>query len=161
MARVTGCVQGYRNGGMMSDYYSQEIANFAVNRHLIEISGVDDEVNDPSVEVTIYKGYDRLVRTGDDKFVPYLSQRVDNRYPQYTLKTHGKIVDGVLITDPIPDAIMPHSSERHIGDRTMRGMRLRLKLTADGAEGLLAGFEDWEKWFNFHRKGVVSEVGKY
>lgn len=161
MARVIGCVQGYRNGGMMSDYYSQEVANFAINRHLIEIAGVTDEQNSPSVQVTIYKGFDRLVRTGDDKFVPYLSQRIDQRYPQYTMHTHGKIVDGVLITDPIPDAVLPHSSERSIGDRDMKDMTLRLKLTPDGAEGILAGYDNWHHWYRIHSKRVVSEVGKY
>jgi hypothetical protein len=161
LARVIGCVQGYRMGGMMSDYYSQEIADFAVNRHLIEITGVEDEMNSPHVEITIYKGFDRLVRTGDNKFVPFLSQRIDERYPQYTMHTHGKIVDGVLITDPIPNAVMPHSSERNIGDREMHDMRLRLKLTDDGAEGILAGYDKWANWYNWHAKGVVSEVGKY
>jgi hypothetical protein len=161
LARVIGCVQGYRTGGMMSDYYSQEVANFAVNRHLIEITGIHDETNDPSVEVTIYKGYDRLVRTGDDKFVPFLSQRIDERYPQYVMHTHGRIVDGVLITDPIRNALLPHSSERIIGDREMHDLTLRLKLTPDGAEGILAGYDNWEHWYNIHSKRVVSEVGKY
>ena len=161
MARVVGCVQGYRTGGMMSEYYSQEVATFAVNRHLIEISGVVDETNDPSVEVTIYKGIDRLVRTADDKFVPFLSQRIDERFPKYTLHTQGKIVDGVLITDPIPDALLPRSSERIIGDRELRDMRLRLRLTPDGAEGMLGGFDNIAFWYNIHSKGVVSEVGKY
>jgi hypothetical protein len=146
---------------MMSDYYSQEVANFPVNRHLIEITRVHDETNDPSVEVTIYKGYDRLVRTGDDKFVPYLSQRIDERYPQYIMHTHGKIVDGVLITDPIPNALLPLSSERIIGDREMHDLTLRLKLTRDGAEGILAGYDNWAHWYNIHSKRVVSEVGKY
>jgi hypothetical protein len=161
LARVIGCVQGYRTGGMMSDYYSQEVANFSINRHLIEISGVDDETNDPAVDVTIYKGYDRLVRTPDGKFVPFLSQRIDERYPQYTMKTKGRIVDGVLITDPIREAVLPHSSERIVGDRVMRDMVLRLKLTPDGAEGMLGGYDNWRHWYNIHSKRVVSEVGKY
>ena len=62
--------------------------------------------------MTIYKGMDQLVQTADDKFVPFLSQRIDVRFPKYTMKTQGKIVDGVLITDPIPDALLPRSSER-------------------------------------------------
>ena len=48
--------------------------------HLIEITGVDDARNDPAVEVSIYKGMDRLVRTGDNGFVPFLSQRIDPRF---------------------------------------------------------------------------------
>jgi hypothetical protein len=161
MARVVGCVQGYRTGGMMSDYYSQEIANFSVNRHLIEITGVDDEQNDPAVQVAIYKGYDRLVRAGDGKFVPLLSQRIDPRFPQYAMHTRGRIVNGVLITDPIARARLPRSSERNLGDRLMRDMVLRLKLTPDGAEGMLGGYDDVASWYNIHSKLVVAEVGKF
>jgi hypothetical protein len=161
LARVIGCVQGYRTGGFNSDYYTQEVADFSVNRHLIEITGVDDEVNDPSVEVTIYKGYDRLVRTGDNKFVPFLSQRVDRRFPQYTMHTRGRIVSGVLITDPIAEALLPHSSMRDIGERDMRDMTLRLRLTPDGAEGLLAGYDNWKKWYNLHSKKMAASNGRY
>jgi hypothetical protein len=161
LARVLGCVVGYRSGGFMSDYYSQEVADFSVNRHLIEISGVDDEVNDPAVEVTIYKGYDRLVRTSDGKYVPYLSQRIDERFPQYTMHTRGRIVDGTLITDPIRQALLPHSSMRDLGERDMRDMTLRLKLTPDGADGLLAGYDQWKKMYNLHAKKISSGPGIY
>lgn len=160
LSRVLGCVQGYRTGGQTAEYYSQEIVTFPVNRHLIEITGVDDETNDPRVVVNIYKGYDRLVRTGDNQFVPYLSQRIDTRYPQYTMHTTGRIVNGVLTTDPIPQALMPHSSQRKLADRDMRDMTLRLKLTEDGAEGILAGYDNWRHLWNAHAKRVTAELNK-
>jgi hypothetical protein len=160
LSRVFGCVQGYRTGGQTAEYYNQEIVTYPVNRHLIEITGVDDERNDAAVIVNIYKGYDRLVRTGDDKFVPYLSQRIDTRYPQYNMRTTGRIVDGVLITDPIPEALMPHSSQRKLADRDMRDMTLRLKLTEDGAEGILAGYDNWRHLWNTHSKRVTAELNK-
>jgi hypothetical protein len=160
LSRVFGCVQGYRTGGQTAEYYNQEIVTYPVNRHLIEITGVDDEKNDPAVVVNIYKGYDRLVRTGDDKYVPYLSQRIDTRYPQYTMHTTGRIVNGVLITDPIPEALLPHSSQRKLADRDMRDMTLRLKLTSDGAEGILAGYDNWRHLWNTHSKRVTAELNK-
>lgn len=160
LSRVLGCVQGYRTGGQTAEYYNQEIVTYPVNRHLIEITGVDDEKNDPAVTVNIYKGYDRLVRTGDNKFVPYLSQRIDPRYPQYTMHTTGKIVNGVLITDPIERALLPHSSQRKLADRDIRDMRLRLRLTGDGAEGILAGYDNWRHLWNTHSKRVTAELNK-
>jgi hypothetical protein len=159
-ARVLGCVLGWRTGGQTAEFYASEIVAFPVNRHLIEITGVDDEMNDPAVEVNIYKGFDRLVRTGDNKFVPFLSQRIDPRYPKYTMKLAGKIVNGVLITDPVPEAIFPHSSERQMGDRRMRDMSLRLKLTPEGAEGMLTGYDDWQKINNWNNKRVTAELDK-
>jgi hypothetical protein len=160
LSRVFGCVQGYRTGGQTAEYYNQEIVTYPVNRHLIEVTGVDDENNDPHVEVNIYKGYDRLVRTGDDKFVPYLSQRIDARYPQYTMHTTGRIFDGVLITDPIAEALLPHSSQRKLADRDMRDMTLRLKLTPEGATGILAGYDNWRHLWNTHSKRVTAELNK-
>jgi hypothetical protein len=161
MARVVGCVQGWRKTGFMAEFYSKEVETSPVNRHLIEITGVSDESNDPDVEVTIYKGRDRLVRTASGAFIPFMSHRIDERFPQYILKTHGKIVDGVLITDPIPFARLPLlqielPNERHIHDLT-----LRLKLTGDGAEGLLGGYEELGSWWNNHSKGPGSDIGKY
>jgi len=160
LARVLGCVQGYRTGGQTAEFYNAEIATFAVNRHLIEINGVDNELNDPAVTIHFYKGYDRLVRTGDNRFVPGLSQRIDTRYPQYVMKTTGRIVNGVLITDPIKDALMPHSSQRKIGDRDMKDMTVRLKLTPDGAEGILAGYDNWKHLWNQHSKRTTAELNK-
>ena len=161
MARVLGCVQGWRKNGFMAEFYSKEVETSPVNRHLIEITGVDDETNDPDVEVAIFKGRDRLVRTASGAFVPFISHRIDERFPQYMFKTHGRIVDGVLITDPIPLARVPLlqiqiPDERHIHDLT-----LRLKLTANGAEGLLGGYEELATWWNVHSKSPGSDVGKY
>jgi hypothetical protein len=161
MARVLGCVQGWRKNGFMAEFYSKEVETSPINRHLIEITGVDSETNDPDVEVAIYKGRDRLVRTASGSFIPFISHRIDERYPQYMFKTHGRIVDGVLITDPIPVARLPLlqiqiPDERHIHDLT-----LRLKLTANGAEGLLGGYEELATWWNVHSKSPGSDVGKY
>lgn len=161
LARVVGCVMGYRKGGQSSEFYSQEIINSAINRHLIEITGVDDEVNDPAVEVKVYKGVDRLVRAGDGRFVPFLSQRVDERFPKYMFGMKGRIENGVLITEPAPHAVMPIMSERNIGERVMRDVVLRLRLSAQGAEGLLGGYDNWRGWYNIHSKRVVAELSKY
>jgi hypothetical protein len=162
LARVIGCIQGFRTSGMTGTFYRSEVPNFTFNRHLIEITGVDDMRNDPDVQVSIYKGIDQLVRTaGGDTFVPYTSQRIDVRFPQFTMKTRGRIVDGVLITEPIPYARFPIRETSNIGERRMHDLRLRLKLTADGAEGLLAGYEDKAAWWNIKSKGVTPELDKY
>ena len=160
-ARVFGCVMGYRTGGQIAEFYNAEITNFPVDRHLVEITGVNDEVNDPSVDVYIYKGFDRLVRTGDNKFVPFLSSRIDARYPQYAMHTKGRIENGVLITDPIPNALFPLSTERNLGDRDMKDMVLRLKLTGEGAQGMLSGYDNWRHQYLFNSKRVTAELSKY
>ena len=162
LARVIGCIQGFRTSGLTGDFYRSEVPNFSFNRHLIEIAGVDDETNDPEVQVSIYKGIDQLVRTaGGDKFVPYTSQRIDQRFPQFNIRTRGKIVDGVLTIDPVPYARFPIRETANVGERRIRDLHLRLKLGRDGAEGLLAGYEDVAAWWNIKSKGVTPELDKY
>lgn len=163
MARVLGCVMGWRTTGFMAEFYSNEIDTRPINRHLIEITGVDDAKNDPDVEVHIYKGRDRLVRSASGSFIPFISNRIDARFPQFMSSTHGKIVDGVLITDPIPLARFPLHVIEIPGERRMRDVRLRLKLTDTGAEGVLAGYEILDTWWNMHSKGpgVGTDIGRY
>jgi hypothetical protein len=162
MARVIGCIQGFRTSGLTGTFYRSEVPNFSINRHLIEITGVESGTNDPHVQVTIYKGADQLVRSaGADAFVQYTSQRIDVRFPQFIIKTHGKIVDGVLITDPVPYARFPIRETANVGERRMRDLSLRLKLTPGGAEGVLAGYEDTAAWWSIKSKGVTPELDKY
>jgi hypothetical protein len=162
LMRVIGCIQGFRTSGLTGTFYRSEIPNFPVNRHLIEITGVDDMRTDPDVQITIYKGMDQLVRaSGGDAFVPYTSQRIDVRYPQFTLKAHGRIVDGVLSVDPIPYARFPIRETANVGERRMHDVHIQLKLGADGAEGTLAGYEDAAAWWNIKSKGVTPDLDKY
>ena len=163
LARVVGCVMGWRTTGFMAEFYSDEIETSPINRHLIEITGIDDAINDESVEVALYKGRDRLVRTGSGNFIPFISHRVDERFPQYVFKTHGKIVDGVLTSDPIPLARMPLNIVQIPGERRIRDLRFRLKLTDTGAEGVLGGYEDVDVWWAMHSKGpgVGSDIGAF
>jgi hypothetical protein len=161
-ARAMGCIEGFRTGGFSVEFYSNEVVTSPVNRHLIEISGVDNEVNDPDVEVTIYKGRDAVVRRADrTAFVPFMSQRVDERFPEYILKTHGKIVDGVLETYPIPLARMPILHVQVPGEWQVQDLTLRLKLTPEGAQGLLAGYERLEPMWTYLSKSPGPATGKY
>jgi hypothetical protein len=160
LARALGCVQGYRTGGHSAEFYNTEVVTSSVNRHLIEIRDVDDEVNDPHVEVFLYKGYDRLVRSGDGKFIANLSQRIDDRYPRYNLRTTGRIENGVLITDPIKEALLPRVAQSKLGDRRIRDFVLRLKLTSDGADGIMAGYDDVSKVWNILSRQITAEQNK-
>ncbi len=162
MARVLGCVQGWRKTGFMAEFYSKEVETSSYNRMLIEISGVDDERNDPRVEVAIYKGLDRIVRNAaGTSFIPMMSQRVDTRFPEFVYRTRGKIVVGEVRTDPLPLARMALIQVQIPAERRMHDMTLRLKLTADGAEGIMAGYEDLDAWWHVNSKIPGSDVGRY
>jgi hypothetical protein len=61
--------------------------------------------------------------------------------------TKGKVVDGVLTTAPM-DIVMPESLRRGAANLIIHAWRVQLRLTEDGAEGLMAGYLDIEKFYN-------------
>jgi len=144
--RLYGCAPGWRKGGFINERRATEVRSQVLNRVLFEITDVDDERNDPDVVVTTYKGIDRIELDSAGKPLSGTQQRIDVRYTKYTSRTKGKIVDGVLTTDPV-DIYMPLFQIQTKSERFMRGMRLQLKLTPTGAEGLLAGYENLKEWW--------------
>lgn len=150
--RALGCVIGFRGpDGVEFIYENMAIRTDRFNRMMIELSGVQDLRNDDDVIVTLYRGMDRLLTdaTGN-AVVPGGAQRIDTRWGASLMRqTRGRIVDGVLTTEPIGEVVLPWEnlgapSYQHIHD-----MRLRLKLTATGAEGLIAGYADVQAWYHF------------
>ncbi len=148
--RALGCIRSYRDGQTANDFFdNQEIQKTSYNRSMFEITGVDSLANDDSVEVTWYRGLDQLMTdaTGEN-VVPGGSQRIDARFgKRFIQRMHGKIVDGVLITEPA-DITFPWATFGLPADELIRGMRLNLKLTPTGALGLMAGYADIDMWYN-------------
>ncbi len=147
--RVLGCVRGYRapdgdayffdNNALITDRY---------NRWLFELTDVDSLVNDDDVTVTTYRGLDGLMKTADGNgMLVGGSQVVDVKWGgRYVAKLKGKIVDGVLTTEPT-DIIFPWGTFGIPTDREMREMRMNVKLVPTGGSGLIAGYTDLENWY--------------
>jgi hypothetical protein len=148
--RALGCIRSYRDGQTANDFFdNQEIQKTSYNRSMFEITGVDSLANDDSVEVTWYRGLDPLMTdaTGEN-IVPGGSQRIDARFgKRFIQHMHGKIVDGVLITEAA-DVTFPWATFGLPADELMRGMRMNLKLTPTGALGQMGGYADIEMWYN-------------
>jgi len=148
--RALGCMAGWNGDGIPfinfqdTTYLRRHISN----RFMFEISEVDDLTNDPDVVVTTYRGLDPLLAdaTGEG-FIPGGTQRVDARFGKiYSTRFKGKIVDGVLITEPA-DGIVPNSIAFDTsGHNPIRGMRFNLKLTPERASGIIGGYADIYGW---------------
>jgi hypothetical protein len=151
--RVIGCVDGWRGPVGVLDQFglTRMFRNNVHNRLLVEITGIDSMSNDDSVDVATYRGMDDLLADASgNNYMPGGSQRVDQRYGAKLISHRkGKIVDGVLITEPA-DWIFP---EYQVNTQLMRDARFRLKLTPDGAEGLIAGYADIDDWHSAFIKG--------
>lgn len=148
--RALGCLGGWNGDGIPfinfqdTTYLRRHISN----RFMFEITEVDDLVNDPEVIVTTYRGLDPLLSdaTGEG-FIPGGTQRVDARFGKiYQARLKGKIVDGVLITEP-GDGLIPNSIAFDTsGHNIVRGMQFHLKLTPERASGIIGGYADVYSW---------------
>lgn len=147
--RAIGCVGNYRLNGTLNIFINNYMQQYNYNRVVLELTDVDSLTNDDDVTVSIYRGLNHLLTdgTGND-FVPGGSQRLDLRWgKEFIRHFHGKIVNGVLMTEPV-DAVLP--AMQNTPDTTVerfKGMRLRLKLTPEHAEGVLAGYADIETFY--------------
>src|SRR5262249_15778533 len=77
-------------------------------------------------------------------------------------EAHGRIVDGVLTTDPI-DIRFPFFANLTHAEYFLRGMRLKIDLAADGssAKGLIAGYYDFDSVWNYIGKlGYETVAGR-
>jgi hypothetical protein len=136
MWRVIGCVEGYRTE-FFDDYRMTEMRR-NTRPLLINVTGIDDERNDPEVMVTVGNGTDPMVVDTAGVPLPNGSYVMgDSPKPPVTVK--GRIVDRVLTTDAFDTTYFVATE--------VRGGRLRLELTSDGgAKGLLAGYYDALSW---------------
>ncbi|MGI9205147.1 MAG: hypothetical protein ACR2Q3_14115 [Woeseiaceae bacterium] len=148
--RAVGCIIGFRGpDGVEVIFQDKAIADRRYNRTMIELTGVDDLANDNDVTVTVYRGLDRLLTDATGlKVMSGGSQRVDMRWGAKLIRqTQGKIVDSVLTTEPIAEAIIPWMNLSVPTVQLIRDMRLQLTLTTDAANGLVAGYADVDTWY--------------
>ena len=97
LIRATGCTFSTR------DYGTPKVADQGLTSvaspTLVEVSDVDDPVNDDQVTVRIYASASPLELSGNGKGLPWASLDVDPD-PRYTMETKGRIRAGELSTEP-------------------------------------------------------------
>jgi hypothetical protein len=150
MYRAAGCIGNFRSGQISPIwwYENEYVRRYIQNRFMFEISGVDSLENDDDVTVNSYRGSDELLQEAiGDEFgqviAPGGTQRIDDRYGKFAQATwKGKIVNGVLMTEPADVQIPMMGRRNSTAIVKFRGLRFNLKLTPGRAEGLLAGYTD-------------------
>ena len=154
MYRLVGCIYGWRKGNYAEAHADRERRDASVGTILIEVSGVDDERNDPDVDVTFYTTRDVLPKDAAGNILPYSSYRV-GATPIYGTTAKGKIVDGQLITEAV-DAHLPLYAHQYTGSMFIRGLQLQLPLATPAGEtthnGMLAGYFDFDSWWDYMRR---------
>ena len=148
--RAIGCIANFRGpDGTAYHFENNYMQRFNYNRFLIELTDVDSLTDDDEVTVTTYRGLDGLLTdaTGKD-FIPGGTQRIDMRWgKQFIQKFNGKIVDGILTTDTA-DLNIPWSVTFNTNTiQYLKDVRFNLRLTPEGAEGLMGAYADVHDWY--------------
>ncbi|HEY6455430.1 MAG TPA: hypothetical protein VIY90_09150 [Steroidobacteraceae bacterium] len=161
--RAIGCVNGFRETGTFANFGDLAARSLHYDRILIELTGIDNLTNSDNVDVTFYRGLDPIIMDGTGKPLAHTTQRIDaQRGAMFVHKLHGKIDNGVLTTDPatlvIPwQSYMGYSVE---ANEWIHSARLKLNLTPDGAEGLIAGYADVESFFDAIARTRDTQVSR-
>lgn len=135
--RALGCTKAFR--ATSDRKVARQVLMSAGAPTLIEVRGIDDPRNDPNVTVNIMAGGDALPR--DARGGPLLwSSFATDPDPALRATTRGRIVDGVLTTDPV-DMRLNYKEQIIDAPRDLRAARIQLTFNADGSvDGRIDGY---------------------
>lgn len=156
MYRLLGCHYGWRHNGVLDTFGNEERRNSGRGVILMEITNVTDPRNSPDVRVAFYRAADPFSIDAAGRILPYASYRVDSNAgkPRYGAVARGRIVNGVLTTEPI-DAKLPFYANSAFAEIQLRDMRLEIDLTVSPegkVQGLVGGYYDFDKWWEYMLK---------
>lgn len=143
--RAVGCVRPFRENS--DPPFARKTMLSARAPTLIELRGVDDAANDPEVTVSVYAGADPLTRDGRGQALAGATFTLDPD-PALRATTRGRIVGGVLLTDPF-DFRVNYKEQIIDAPRQFRGARIRATLLPDGTiEGGIYGYYDLASYYS-------------
>lgn len=143
--RMIGCTTGFQSNAQGNGFQTEMYTgSWGI---LMTLKGVDDLRNDPEVEVGFYANADPIQLSANRAALPYATYAAEQD-PRYRAVTRGRIVDGVLMIDPV-DMRFHNVVNAMKDDRELRAARIRFKFTPDGGlEGFLAGYTPVEKMYD-------------
>jgi len=167
MFRALGCVvseRGHREGGADArpGYPAIQWDHNRVHMPawLIEITDLDDPMNDPDVGISIVQATLPVVKDANGEPQRDMTFEVDDN-PSTKNVTRAAIKNGVLQTTKDIDSLyLILAKYGIIPTLALEKAKLRLELTADGAlKGIVGGYQDWlDLYGGFGRGGSGVEV---
>lgn len=144
--RVVGCSNSYQSTGL-SNGWNIEMLTGAWGI-LITLSGIDDIRNDDSVDVGIFANADPIELSPSREPLINATYAID-RDPRFQARTRGRIVNGVLTTDPVDVRFHKITNSVYL-ERPLNDARVQMTLTENGGlEGYLAGYTPVEDLYDF------------
>jgi hypothetical protein len=144
--RLVGCSKSWQSTGL-SNQYEIEMYTGAWGI-LITLKGAQDLRNAKDVEVGIYANADPIQLSPTREALTNATYAMDQD-PRFRATTHGRIVNGVLTTDPVDVRFHVVTNSIQL-ERPLQDARLQVTLTPDGGmEGILAGYTQVEELYDF------------
>lgn len=144
--RVVGCNKSFQSTGQ-SNIFDIVMLTGAWGI-LITLDGVDDIVNDESVEVGFYANADPIQLSPAREPLPFATYAM-TQDPRYRATTSGRIRNGILTTDPVDVRFHWVVNSMRL-DRPLERAVARLAISEDGTlDGYLAGYTKVEDLYNF------------
>lgn len=142
---VFGCVEGWRRSGFLP-MIGNELRRAGGLSILVEVSGLDDRLNDNDVTVSLLYSADPIRRDGTSKIVlPDFTFRVNSNpeFSQDFARFRGRMVNGVIMTDVEPLVTL---HEGPASTWSLHEARMRLEFTGNGGlSATLGGYRDWRE----------------
>jgi hypothetical protein len=144
--RVVGCSNSFQSTGQSNTFTIEMLTgSWGI---LITLSGVHDIRNSDNVEVGIYSNADPIQLSPTREPLVYATYAIDQN-PRFQAKTHGRIKDGVLSTDPVDVRFHKITNGIYL-ERPLRDARVKMTLSADGVlEGYLAGYTPVDALYDY------------
>lgn len=141
---VDGCIKGWGPTGILTVTTTESRRNGEIS-WVILVSGIDDERRDDRVDVTLFYSKDPMVKSANGKdILPGFTFRITDEPERmhYFQRLRGRIVDGVVLTDPAPAIMIDKGRD---DTRLVQG-RMRLEMKPDRTlKGLIGGYIDWRR----------------
>jgi hypothetical protein len=152
--RAVGCISSFQSTGQSNAFETGMLAGeWGI---LIELSKVDDPRNDSDVDVSIYANADPIQLSPNREPLPDATYAAEQD-PRFRATTHGRIVNGVLSTEPVTVRIHKVVNTMRLV-RVLKHARLRMTLSPQGVlDGYLSGYTPVDDAYDLqfgHRNGT-------
>ncbi|MEQ9447707.1 MAG: hypothetical protein RLN70_02245, partial [Rhodospirillaceae bacterium] len=158
-ARAMGCFSTMRGGpDARPTHLTSRWAETRDNMPawIIEVSGVDDRLNDNDVQLLFSRAKEPAVRNANSESQADLTFRIDPN-PRSTNVVNGRIENGMIVTDPLDFFMI--GDPFHMAEYRFDDARIRLLVNEDGgARGIIGGYMPFtDLYMAWALTGTLSE----
>jgi len=162
--RLFGCVRGYRPDALMDRLHEANAfvkeGGYAI---LLEISGMDNPKNDDEIGVQLISANDPATTDASGGIMQNVSVTAHENSRYHNPVAKGKIVDGILTTEPV-DVWIKVKQQTSDNEYWLRDARIRAEVLEDGSiKGLVGAYWDTANFFNVtneHHFGPKVHLGR-